>query len=121
MSFHRENIIWQSADGTWSRGFYECHESYGGHGDDDDEDSFDPEWDVEYDYGALEQVSCGHPSEDAAFQSWRGANPGLTREGPPCCPTTRTLQPRQRSSTTWPRSWKTLNENGGFLGGDPFS
>jgi len=76
MSFHRENIIWQSADGTWSRGFYECHESYGGHGDDDDEDSFDPEWDVEYDYGALEQVSCGHPSEDAAFQSWRGANPG---------------------------------------------
>jgi len=76
MSFHRENIIWQSADGTWSRGFYECHESYGGRGDDDDEDSFDPEWDVEYNYGALEQASCGHPSEDAAFQSWRGANPG---------------------------------------------
>jgi len=76
MSFHRENILWQSADGTWSHGFYECHESYGGRGDDDDEDSFDPEWDVEYNYGALEQASCGHPSEDAAFQSWRGANPG---------------------------------------------
>lgn len=71
MSFHRENIVWQSADGTWSRGFYECHES-GGYEDDD----FDPEWDVEYDYDALEQVSCGHPSEDAALQSWRGANPG---------------------------------------------
>jgi len=78
MSFHRENILWQSADGTWSRGFYECHEDFsrGGRDDDDDPDSFDPEWDVEYDYGALEQVSCGHPSEDAARQSRTGANPG---------------------------------------------
>jgi len=77
MSFNRENIIWQSADGTWSRGFYECHEDFSRGGrEDDDEDSFDPEWDVEYNYGALEQVSCGHPSEDAAWQSWRGANPG---------------------------------------------
>jgi len=75
MSFNRENILWQSADGTWSHGFYECHESRRGR-DDDDEDSFDPEWDVEYNHGALEQVSCGHPSEDAALQSWRGANPG---------------------------------------------
>lgn len=75
MSFNRENILWQSADGTWSHGFYECHESYGGR-DDDDEDSFDPEWDVEYNHDVLEYASCGHPSEDAALQSWRGANPG---------------------------------------------
>jgi len=75
MSFNRENILWQSADGTWSHGFYECHESYGGR-EDDDENSFDPEWDVEYNHDVLEYASCGHPSEDAALQSWRGANPG---------------------------------------------
>ena len=62
MSFNRENILWQSADGTWSHGFYECH---GG-----------TEWDVEYNHDVLEYASCGHPSEDAALQSWRGANPG---------------------------------------------
>ena len=62
MSFNRENILWQSADGTWSHGFYECH---GG-----------TEWDAEYNHDVLEYASCGHPSEDAALQSWRGANPG---------------------------------------------
>jgi len=62
MSFNRENILWQSADGTWSHGFYECH---GG-----------DEWDVVYNHDVLEYASCGHPTEDAALQSWRGVNPG---------------------------------------------
>lgn len=71
MSFHRENVIWQSADGSWSRGFFTSFDAPGG-GDDD----FDPEWDVEYDFGSFQWVSTGHATEDAAWASWRGANPG---------------------------------------------
>lgn len=71
MSFHRENIIWQSADGTWSRGFYETYDT-GGYGDDD----YDPEWDVDYDFGALQWVSTGYATEQVARESWDGANPG---------------------------------------------
>ena len=65
MSFNRDNVIWQSGDGTWGRGFYTVLWT----GD-------DPEWDVEYDYGSFEWASVGHDSEDAAHDSWRGANPG---------------------------------------------
>ena len=57
MSFHRENVIWESADGTWSRGFFRVRWT----GD-------DPEWDVEYDYGSFEWVSTGHASERAAHR-----------------------------------------------------
>jgi hypothetical protein len=64
MSFHRENVIWKSTDGTWNRGFYATIQT----GD-------DPEWDVEtLDY--FDWVSTGHRSEQAAEQSWNGANPG---------------------------------------------
>lgn len=38
MSVNRENVIWQSADGTWNRGFY-AYDTWGE----------DHEWDVEYD------------------------------------------------------------------------
>jgi hypothetical protein len=67
MSFHRENTIWQSSDGTWNRGFYWVSwvDSEG-----------DPEWDVEYDYSRLEWVSTSHSTEEAAHASWDGANPG---------------------------------------------
>lgn len=71
MSYHRENVIWQSADGTWGRGFYENYptKSY-------DDDDYDSEWDVEYDYDIFSWVSVGHPTEQAAGASWDGANPG---------------------------------------------
>lgn len=65
MSFNRENVVWESKDGTWNRGFYEVA-SLG----------LDSEWDVEYNYDEFSWVSIGHPSEDAAHQSWQGANPG---------------------------------------------
>lgn len=67
MSFNRENVIWQSKDGTWSRGFYTVAWV---------DDEGDPEWDVEYDYGSFEWVSTGHPDVQAAHQAWNGANPG---------------------------------------------
>ena len=65
MSFYRENVVWESADGTWNRGFYYARQT-----------GADPEWDVEYDYSTFEWVSCGHPDPEAARRSWTGANPG---------------------------------------------
>jgi len=64
MSFHRENVIWQSPDKKWNRAFY----SYYPTGDDD-------EWDVEY-TDEFNWVSMGHPNQQMALDSWDGANPG---------------------------------------------
>lgn len=70
MSFNRENVIWESENGTWNRGFYTVHDRWS------DDDDFDPEWDVDYDFSSFEWVSTGHPTADAAHASWDGANPG---------------------------------------------
>lgn len=70
MSFHRENIVWESKDGSWSRAFY----AFDYVGDKDSED-YDPEWDVEYTH-EFNWVSVGHPSEQRALDSWHGVNPG---------------------------------------------
>lgn len=77
MSFNRENVVWQSADGTWGRGFYESY-SVGSYDDDD----YDPEWDVDYDYDTFAWVSVGHATEEAARASWDGANPGTSHTVP---------------------------------------
>ena len=66
MSFNRDNVVWQSEDGTWSRGFFGA-DVYGD----------DPEWDVEYDYQRFEWASTGHRTERSAEDSWHGANPGM--------------------------------------------
>jgi len=67
MSFNRENVIWQSQNGTWSIGFFTVDwVDYDG----------DPEWDVEYDFSSFEWVSTGHRSWQQARQAWHGANPG---------------------------------------------
>lgn len=65
MSFNRESITWQAKDGTWSIGFFRATVI----GD-------DPEWDVDYDYRTFSWVSTGHPTEEAARDSWNGPNPG---------------------------------------------
>lgn len=70
MSWHRENVVWPSPDGTWNRGFYASYPT----GNVDDED-YDPEWDVEY-HDWFDWVSTGHATRDGALRSWRGANPG---------------------------------------------
>ena len=66
MSFNRENVVWESKDGRWNRGFYEVVWT--------DPDG-DPEWDVEYG-SDFEWVSTGHMTEERAERSWDGANPG---------------------------------------------
>ena len=71
MSFNRENVIWQSKDATWNRGFYVA-DTYDNGSDED----YDAEWDVEYDFGAFEWVATDLESKDAARASWTGSNPG---------------------------------------------
>jgi hypothetical protein len=65
MSFNRENIIWQSDDGSWNRGFFKATVT----GD-------DPEWDVVYDYAVFEWARTGMESVDEADSCWPGLNPG---------------------------------------------
>jgi hypothetical protein len=65
VSFHRENITWQSQNGAWNFAFYDGFVT----GD-------DPEWDVEYDFNAFSWVTTGWPSQKAAQRAWKGANPG---------------------------------------------
>lgn len=69
MSKNRENVIWQSATGTWNRGFY-AYEYIN-----DDSEDFDDEWDVEY-LNHFNWVATGLASEAAAEAAWRGCNPG---------------------------------------------
>lgn len=73
MSYHRENVTWQSADGTWNRGFYETYST--GWSDDDE---YDSEWDDECNMDAFDWVSTGHTTEEGARRAWDGANPGGT-------------------------------------------
>lgn len=70
MSMNRENVTWQSEDGLWNLGMYTVLD-----GNIFDED-YDPEWDVDYDFSSFWWVSTGHRTEEAAFDSWHGSNPG---------------------------------------------
>jgi hypothetical protein len=69
MSVNRENIVWQSKNGTWSRAFYEFWKVNTGSED------FDYEWDVEYGE-EFNWVSTSHPSYESALDAWNGANAG---------------------------------------------
>lgn len=77
MSVNRENVIWQSPDGTWSRAFYDFYPV-----GQDDED-WDFEWGVEY-TDEFNWLRTGLASEEEAVDAWNGANPGgwTTYSGP---------------------------------------
>ncbi len=72
MSLNRENVSWQSANGTWSIGFFEFRYV------NRDSEDFDHEWDVEYDYTEFNWASSGHISAEAAYEAYarNHANPG---------------------------------------------
>lgn len=70
MSFNRENVTWESKDGTWNLGFFAT--TWEG----SESDGFDPEWDVEYDFESFSTVITGRRSPDDALNAWNGANPG---------------------------------------------
>lgn len=76
MSFHRENVTWQSKDGTWNMAFFrvvwEGSES----------DGMDPEWDVIYDHDVFApwNYATACTSADEAYQvgTANTSNPGGT-------------------------------------------
>jgi hypothetical protein len=75
MSVYRENVIWQSPNGTWNRGFHpishhECGMS------DSCENAPEHDWCAEFDHDSFEWVSGGHATEAQAAESWTGSNPG---------------------------------------------
>jgi hypothetical protein len=76
MSFNRENVTWQSANGTWNTAFYEV--TWVG----DPADGYDPEWDVEYDMQRFSPYNTaqGCASEDQAYAvaTRHTSNPGGT-------------------------------------------
>lgn len=77
MSCNRENVTWQSADGTWNMGFYPFYNV----GDTSDPD-WDYEWDVEYEYDRFGWITQGHRTPESAYEAYTrcNANPGGTME-----------------------------------------
>ena len=73
MSFNRENVTWQNADGTWNMAFYVVAWV---------DPEGDEEWDVEYDYGRFEPYdyarNCATPDDAYEVATKRRANPGGT-------------------------------------------
>lgn len=70
MSFNHDNVLWQSKDGSWNRGFFSVERVDG------------DEWDAIYDFSTFEWASTGHLTEDSANDSWRGVNPGMVEVVP---------------------------------------
>lgn len=71
MSRNHENVVWQDEAGRWSVGFYKripASNSYS--------DTYDSEWDDDFDFSTFEFASIGHLSQASAFAAWRGPNPG---------------------------------------------
>lgn len=73
MSYHWENVIWQSKDGSWNRGYF--HRISMGSGNWDD-DGYDSEWDDEFDHSNFDYLATGIRSEDAAWDFKPHGNPG---------------------------------------------
>ena len=73
MSFNRENVTWQNADGTWSMAFYVVTWI---------DPEGDPEWDVEYAFDSFEPYGyaqgCASPDAAWAVATRNRANPGGT-------------------------------------------
>lgn len=76
MSFHRENVIWESKGGKYYRGFFAT--LWVG----SEADGYDPEWDVDYDYDNFNNIAGPFYSQQEAYDSWQGANPGSYEVAP---------------------------------------
>lgn len=75
MSFNRENVTFQTADGKWNIGFWNFYET-SNYMDED----FDSEWDVEYTYDGFWFFSAGHATPKQAYEAYcrNHSNPGGT-------------------------------------------
>jgi len=75
MSYHWENTIWQSKDGSWNRGFYHRISAAGSPGSWNDGD-YDSEWDDEFDESYFDYARTGFRSEHDALLWEPAGNPG---------------------------------------------
>lgn len=75
MSYHWENTIWQSKDGSWNRGFFKRISMAGSSNSWEDED-YDSEWDDDFDFSSFDYLQTGFRSLEAARRWEPGANPG---------------------------------------------
>lgn len=69
MSYNRENVVWQSQNGTWNIGFFATIQT-------NFNDDYDDDWDVEYLWDEFEWASTGHSTSTEATNAWYGVNPG---------------------------------------------
>ena len=77
MSYYWENVIWQSKDGSWNRGyFHRISMASSPSAWNDDEYGYDSEWDDEFDFSYFDYLSTGMSSKDAAWDFEPQGNPG---------------------------------------------
>ena len=83
MSYHWENVIWQSKDGSWNRGYFKrissadhpsmwCDPDYG----------YDSEWDDDFDPDEFDYLATDLRSLEAAHDFTPAGNPGSSVEIP---------------------------------------
>lgn len=71
MSYHWENTIWESKDGSWNRGYFErISNPYSSDSD------YDSEWDDDFNFEAFDYVKTGFKTEAEALQYTPNGNPG---------------------------------------------
>lgn len=77
MSYHWENVIWQSKDGSWNRGYFHRISNADSPSSWNDEDyGYDSEWDDEFDFSSFDYLSTGMRSEETAWNFTPHGNPG---------------------------------------------
>lgn len=70
MSYHWENVTWESKDGSWNRGYYKRISS------DTFSSDYDSEWDDDFDFSDFDYVKVGLSSENEALDYQPYGNPG---------------------------------------------
>jgi hypothetical protein len=80
MSYHWENIVWQSQDGSWNHGYYTRISGAGGGYYSDPDYGYDSERDDDFDYTSFAAVKSGFASSDDAWDFMPFGNPGSGSE-----------------------------------------
>lgn len=78
MSYHWENVTWQSRDGSWNRGFYTRLSREPNYGSESDGEDYDSEWDDDFDLNSFDTVRTGFRSATSAAEWMPYGNPGGT-------------------------------------------
>lgn len=77
MSYHWENTIWQSKDGSWNRGYFKRISYFDHPGAWNDPDyGYDSEWDDDFDHSDFDCLMTGFKTEKDAEGYTPHGNPG---------------------------------------------